>query len=165
MKKKTIIYILAIFASYYFLSVHFTKNGQFIQYYHSNSDSKNESKEKDIFITDKVKILILKDSLNIIKNSFDIWIDNREITKQFGILPISITSLDKSFKSFNINFKEDLNKDMKDKILLKINNGDFMGNYTITTQCVSPKDIFVIDFYIKDMKNSFGQIKVDVGNW
>jgi hypothetical protein len=75
-----------------------------------------------------------------------------------------ITSLDKSHKGFNLNFKEDLNQNLKDNILIKINNGDFMGNYTITTQKVKPNDAVVIDFYIKDKKNSFGQIKVDVGN-
>jgi hypothetical protein len=165
MKRKTIIYIGLVIASYYFLSVCFTKNGQFIQYYHSNSNSKKESKEKGIFITDNLKISILKDSASIIKNSFDIWIDNKEVTRKYGILPfICITSLDKSYRSFNINFKENLDENLKDNIMLKINNGDFMGNYTITTQYVNPKDVVIVDFYIRDKKTSFGQIKVDVGS-
>jgi hypothetical protein len=163
MKIKTIIYVLLVIATYYFLSVYFTKNGQFIQHYHSNSDSKKESKEKDIFITDNLKISILKDSASIIKNSFDIWIDNKEVTRQYGILPfIRITSLDKSLKGFNINFKENLSQNFKDNILMKINNGELMGNYTIMTQYVNPKGIVVVDFYMKDKKNSFGQIKVKV---
>jgi hypothetical protein len=46
MKRKTIIYILIVIAAYYFLSVYLTKNGQFIQYFFSNSNSKKESIEK-----------------------------------------------------------------------------------------------------------------------
>ena len=131
-----------------------------MHYYFSYSSSKVESKRKGLYVTDKVNVRILGDSVNLIRESFDIWIDKCEITEQYGFLPIRYTYEDKNFKNLEIKFKDGLSEDFKNNILLKINNGDFVGNYSIPQITITPNDTVRIDFYKKFSKRKFSSAEI-----
>jgi hypothetical protein len=159
MKRKTIIYILSVIAVYYFLSVYFTKNGQFIQYYFSNSDSKKESVEKEIFITDELNVLYLKDSADIVKKNFDIWLDKKIMTRRFGFLPIKVSTEKVNFYSCNINFKPNAANFIKDNISYRFNNEEYTEFEMGTLEVKKGKKIKV-DFYFKKKLVSVIEVKI-----
>lgn len=161
MKKIKYIIISALILVFYcYGSRFFSKNGQFIQYYSSYSNSKNESKEKGIYLTDKVDLRILKDSIGIIKNSFDIWLDKIEVSEQYGFLPLRYTYEKKTGKNLEIHFKNEINEELKNDIQLKINGGELVGNYSLLSVFVKPKDTIKVDFYKRNNKQKFGSAEI-----
>ncbi|WP_166921307.1 hypothetical protein [Flavobacterium poyangense] len=155
--RKVIIFVIISIIFYYFFSVFFSKNGQFIQYFFSYSDSKKESIKKEIFLTDKLNVLVIKDSANIIKNNFNIWLDKSIITKQYGFLPIRFQSENNNFNSININLKPDVNDDFKKRISYKI-NGDSYKQYEMRSINVKRGEKVKVEFYFN--KNLISIIKI-----
>ncbi|MFW0739981.1 hypothetical protein [Flavobacterium sp. T12S277] len=146
MNRKTIIYVLLVIVAYYFFSVFFTKNGQFIQYSFSYSLSKKESIEKEIFITDKLDILFLKDSTDLVKKNFDIWLDKSITTKRYGLLPIKFSSENNRFNSININFKSGVSDTIRNAFFYKIHNEPYR-QYEMTSVDVKKGTKIKVGFY------------------
>ena len=159
MKRKTLIYVLLVIVAYYFFSVFFTKNGQFIQYYFSYSYNKKESLKKEIFITDKLNVLFLKDSADIVKNNFDIWLDKSITTKRYGLLPIKFSSENNKFYSLNIVFKEKTNDTIREYVSYKIKDEEYIETVMRTLR-VKKGEKMKVDFYFKEQLFSVIEIRV-----
>lgn len=159
MNRKTIIYVLLVIVAYYFFSVFFTKNGQFVQYYFSYSDSKKESVEKEIFITDKLDVIFLKDSADIVKKNFDIWLDRSITTKQYGFLPIRFSYENNDFNSININLKNETDKITRENIYYEFKNEKY-SETEMRTLNVKKGDKIKLDFYFKKRLVSVAEIKI-----
>ena len=163
MKKigKYIFLVFTVCVLYYFFSVYFSKNGQFIHFYQNNSNSIKLSKESDFFYKDNLTVTIIKDSTNIAQESFDIWVDRNIITEQYGFLPIRFSHEDVKKKVLNINFKEELDKKLKENVKIKFDRHEnFMGMYSIMPIYVNNIDAVHVDFYLKNRINKFGSIKI-----
>ncbi|WP_374174572.1 hypothetical protein [Flavobacterium tructae] len=161
MKRKTITYVIVVIVAYYFFSVFFTKNGQFIQYSFSHSHSKKESIEKEIFLTDKLDVLFLKDSADIVKNNFDIWLDKSITTKRYGLLPIKFSSESNKFCSINIDFKEKADDTIRKYVSYKIKDEEYNKN-VMRTLSVKKGGKIKIDFYFKKRLVSSIEVKIPV---
>lgn len=144
---------------YYYGSIFFSKNGQFVHYNFSYSNDIEESWEKGLFLTDTPIVIISKDSANLIKNGFDFWIDKSETTKSYGLLPFGFTTVNDRVKSLNINFKDKSNKSSDKTIFIKI--GDELMDWTIIgSQSVPIGDTVRIDFFMGPNGHSFGSAKI-----
>lgn len=159
MNRKIIIYVLLVIGVYYFFSVFFTKNGQFIQYSFSHSRSKKESVEKEIFITDKLDVLFIKDSADIVKNNFDIWLDKSITTKRYGLLPIKFSSESNRFYSINIDFKEKADDTIREYISYKIKDEEY-SETVMRTLSVKKGEKLKVNFYFREQLQSVIEIKI-----
>ncbi|GIQ61314.1 hypothetical protein Flavo103_44490 [Flavobacterium collinsii] len=161
--KKTIIYILITVIIYYFLSIFFSKNSQFVQYFFSHSDSKMESIKKEIFLTDKLNILFIGDSSGFVKRNFDIWLDKSIITKQYGFLPIRLNSENKEIYSLNITLKKNISNILKEKVFYRIMDNEY-NTYTIRTLNFKKGERIKVDFFLDKSLISKSEIIIPQNN-
>ena len=159
---KIIIGIVLLSVLYYFISIYLSKSGQFVHGHSSYSISKSMSKEKGLFLTDKINYNVIKDSAGIVKNSLDVWIDRMEITRIYGILPIEYTFENTKAKNLEIEFKDNIDPLLEQNMLITLNKGDKKDKYSILAIGLrnNADTIIHIDFYYNRHKNSFGSAEI-----
>lgn len=119
MKKKFCISIILVIL-YYFLSIFLSKNGQFFQYNRIISLDEEQSKYNKTLLKNNFDDFIIKDSLDILKSDFTMWIDKNKYKCYLGFLPIYITRIESDSYYFNIK-KNDLSTE---NISVKVNDSE-----------------------------------------
>ena len=130
MLKKFIIGIYITVGLYLIIS-YLLLDGRLTYWTSFNESTIKSSKEKKLFISDKLNIYTEGDSLKKINEKFDIWINKRYEIKYYGIL-LYWTFENPNWRYLNIEKKQNYIQEnyCRKKIIINSSEIDYMKNFT-----------------------------------